>query len=115
MAQIKSKHPNFQNCTLNAPIDGEITVVDGIAEVSDELAPLLLANETDWEALEELEEELEEETEETEEEKTDGLDELTLEEMIDLAKQGAIKGYTLFIKDERKMRSFLRKKMKPKV
>lgn len=110
--QIKSKNINSQNCTLNMPIDGEVEVTNGIAEVSDELGNLLLGNPADWEATTEEVEELDEEDEGSDVPNEDGLDELELPDLIEMAKEAKLKGYNLFTKDAAKMRAFLRKKLK---
>jgi len=109
--QLKSLNTNHQNGTLNMPIDGEVEIVNGLVEVSDELGHLLLGNPTDWAATVEEVEELDEE-DDTAEKTEDGLDELDLPELIDMAKTAKLKGYNLFAKDAPKMRAFLRKKMK---
>lgn len=107
---IKSKHPNFQNSTLNLPIVGETEVVNGLIDVPKEVADLLLGNPSDWEKAE-AEVEADEELEEVEETEGDGLDKLSLEEMIEFAKTNGLKGYQLFSKDKEKMIAFLRKKL----
>lgn len=112
--QVKSKNVNSQNTTLNMPIDGEVEVVNGIAEVSDELGNLLLGNPADWELVEGEIEELDEEDEDKGgDDKTadDGLDKLELADLVEMAKGANLKGYNLFAKDAAKMRAFLRKKL----
>lgn len=110
--QIKSKNTNAQNATLNMPIDGEVEVVNGIAEVSDELGNLLLGNPNDWEKVVGEVEELDEETDLSDDKVEDGLAELDLAALVDIAKEAKLKGYNLFAKDAAKMRAFLRKKIK---
>ena len=47
--KIKSKNEQFWGGLMNVPVDGEITIgKDGLVEVSDEAAELLLTSESDW-------------------------------------------------------------------
>jgi predicted RNase H-like nuclease (RuvC/YqgF family) len=136
---LKTKLNHVIGTILILPIIGETEIPEnGIIELEDEVANLLLDGDN-WEEVveEEIKEELEEEEEEDdveeeeleEEEEEDGedgvgdeksedndslndkIDKLGLEDLINLAKESNLKGYNLFMKDVEKMRAFLKKKL----
>jgi hypothetical protein len=125
---LKSKQKDIYEKVINLPIIGEVLVTkDGEIEVDEYVAKLLL-NGDNWEIVQGEEEKdentqnhagktlneggNEEEEEDYENEKINKqLEALSLEEMVNLAKESNIAGYNLFKSDEKKMRTFLLKKM----
>ena len=133
---LKSKEKSIYGKNINLPIIGETLVSkDGEIEVDEYVAKLLL-NGDNWTLVQDEEEEEEndqddaekglnegeEEEEENDEEEEDEVDEqkikdhldtLTLDQMVDLAKESSLKGYNLFKGDAKKMKAFLLKKLAP--
>jgi hypothetical protein len=119
--QIKTNLDAFKNVKLQLPVVGETEVIDGIIDVPDEVAELLLIGDN-WSKIELVANEAENTqllTELGEVKSEDGdvgieddLAKLNLDEMIKLATDAKLKGFQLFLKDESRMRAFLRKKLK---
>lgn len=139
---LRSKEKSIHGKNIILPLIGETLVnKDGEIEVDEYVAKLLL-NGDNWSIVQDEEEEAEDEQKsdknlseddqdeeeeddneeeddeddtETEDEQKikDHLETLTLEQMVDLAKESNLKGYNLFKSDEKKMRAFLLKKMTP--
>jgi len=115
--QIQTHLDAFKNCKIHLPIVGETEVVDGKVDVPEEVANLLLLGDN-WSKVETGEEELLSELGDINDEQVidsknveDDLSKLDLATMIKIAKEANLKGYQIFIKNEKGMRAFLRKKL----
>lgn len=100
--KIKAKNPNVSSMKLIVPVDGLVTVDgEGVVEVSEKCAEVLVKGTNDWNYLEgaaevegktendEAEDEVDDEEEVSEREKFEAhLDTLTFEQLKDLAKEG---------------------------
>jgi hypothetical protein len=110
--QIRTTLPQYANAELNLPEVGATKFIDGVAEVPDHIGALLLGQPNDWEeVLIEEAEQVEEMSTEDEQALSESIDQMSLDELVALAKESKLVGYNAFLKNEAKMKSYLKKKL----
>lgn len=107
--KIKAKNSKVFGIKLNVPVDGLIEIdVNGVAEVSEKAAKMLVNGTNDWEYFNDSEGDDGNEVDEV----ISGLKKMTLAQMIDMAKEAGYpeSEYQKFAKKEKLMLAYLIKK-----
>lgn len=112
--KIKHLNQHFKDSELNLPEIGITQLTDGVADVPDNIAEMLLAGD-DWEKIDEdfdlegnkLQKELK--SQETE---LDEFDSLTLEELQEICEKSELRNWKPFKNKSETLKKMLRKKMK---
>jgi len=106
--KIKTKIDHLQNCNVILPILGETKIENGIIDVQEDVAILLLDGSI-WEEV--VEETLEEDSKTNENDELDELNQLTIEQLKEVAKSVGIKNFGIF-KNTETIKKQIRKKIK---
>ena len=107
--KIKAKNSKVFGIKLNVPVDGLIEIdANGVAEVSEKAAKMLVNGTNDWEYFNDSEGDDGNEVDEV----ISGLKKMTLAQMIDMAKEAGYpeSEYQKFAKKEKLMLAYLIKK-----
>ena len=107
--KIKAKNSKVFGIKLNVPVDGLIEIdANGVAEVSEKAAQMLVNGTNDWEYFNDNEGGNDNEVDEV----INGLKKMTLAQMIDMAKEAGYpeSEYQKFAKKEKLMLAYLIKK-----
>jgi hypothetical protein len=111
--KIKAKNPSVKGMKLIVPIDGTIEIdANGIADVSDKAANLLVNNTNDWQFLNAAKADSNDEPEDDDARIVQGIKKMSLEDMISMAQEAEYpeSEWKKFSKKDKLMAAYLIKK-----